>query len=109
MMESPTTFAGWLGLILVMLTIVSIVGGVMMRIAQLYLEVAIPKTVQLSMEPIQVQLVTQDGELSRVLDRTRAIETKLDNGLLARTSRMETKMDRLLEHLAWNGNERRLG
>lgn len=121
-MMLPATVAGWAGLIFAVLGIASILLGVIIRLARQHIKSSIDKTltvvlteaVTVGMAPMAVrldavhtQLVTQDGELSRVLERTRSIENTIDNGLCDRQKRIEDKMDRLFEHLLWDGEERR--
>ena len=118
----PGTVAGWVGMILAVVTILSVTGTVIVKLAKNHISSNIDKklgdrleaavlngTAPMSarLDALHEQIVTQDGELARIGERTRAIETTLNNGLCTRQERIETKMDRLLEHLLWNGDERR--
>lgn len=117
-MDLPTTLAGWAGLILAILGSLSIILGIVIKLAKSYIDSQINKTlastirkavidglvpVTVSMGHIQLQLITQDGELARV----RRIEEQINNGLITRQARIEKKVDRIIEHLVWDGNDRR--
>ncbi len=122
-MDTPTTLAGWFGLMLTVLTLFTLILGVVIRMARQHINAAINKTLSDRLEvavlngnapmaarldAINTQLVTQDGELGRVLSRVGDVETTINNGLCARQERIEGKMDRLIEHLMWDGRERRI-
>ena len=114
----PSTVAGWAGLILATLTILVVVLRVVIGLAKQHIKAqintalafTIRKAVMDGVAPInarldamQLQLVTQDGELARIRD----IETKINNGLGERQERIEEKVDQLIEHHLWDGTDRR--
>ena len=114
----PSTIAGWAGLVLAVLSSLAIILAVVIRLARQHIDNRINKTLELTvrtavldgMAPINVrlgnidlQLVTQDGELARV----RRIEQQINNGLADRQARIEDKMDTIIDHITWNGEERR--
>ena len=114
----PSTAGGWAGLILALLTIFVVVGRVVIGLAKQHikaqintaLEFTIRKAVLDGMSPVnvrldamQVQLITQDGELARI----REIESQINNGLTDRQARIEEKVDTLIEHHMWDGKNRR--
>ena len=59
--------------------------------------------VNVRLDAMQVQLITQDGELARI----REIEETINNGLKDRQERIEKKVDTLIEHHMWDGTNRR--
>ena len=117
-MMSPETFAGWAGLLLAVLSILTIILGVIIRLARHHINTRIDKTLEFTvrkavidgmapvavrLDNIDLQLVTQDGELARV----RRIEEQINNGLMERQGRIEGKVDTIIDHITWDGEERR--
>ena len=119
----PTTIGGWVGLGVGISVILTFLIGGTIRLAKLHIDSRITKAltdsvqaavisgmapINVTLAAMQLQITTQDGELVRIGDRTRSIETKIDNGLCARQERIEVKVDRLLSHYVWDGDERRI-
>lgn len=117
-MDLPSNAAGWAGLILAILGILSIIFGLVIRLAKSHIDNRIHKTLEFTvrkaivdglvpvntrLDSMQIQLVTQDGELARIRD----IEQKINNGLESRQERIEDKVDTLLDRHLWDGKERR--
>ena len=106
------------GLILALLSSLAIVLTVVIKLAQTHIDTRINKTLEFTvrkaimdglvpvnsrLDSMQIQLVTQDGELSRI----REIEETINNGLKDRQERIEEKVDTLIEHHLWDGKNRR--
>lgn len=64
-------------------------------------EMAVSNKEQL--DSIQLRLTAMEGEMGRLSD----IEARVKNGLTERQRRIEDKVDRIIEHYVWNGEERR--
>ncbi len=107
MMEAPGTITGWFQLAALMTTVLAAWTGFAASIAKGYIKTAVGDTVRTemekSMEPVQLQLTTMNGEMARV----RKIETKLENGLEKRQKRIEEQVDTIVTHLMWDGNSER--
>ena len=114
----PSTIAGWAGLILAALTILVVILRVVIGLAKQHISSQINTRLEFTirravldgtsaittrLDAMQIQLVTQDGELARIRD----IETKINNGLGERQERIEEKVDQLIEHHLWDGKNRR--
>ena len=117
-MDVPATLGGWAAFILATLSVMVIIIGTVIRLARMHIKSAVSTSteftvrkavmdglapVNVRLDAMQVQLVTQDGELARI----RVIEQKINNGLEARQERMEKKLDSIVEHFVWTGDERR--
>jgi len=117
-MDAPSTLAGWAGLIFAVVGILSIILGLVIKLARSHIDNRITKTLEFTvrkavvdgivpinsrLDSMQIQLVTQDGELARIRD----LETKINNGLEGRQKRIEAKVDQLLEHHLWDGQTER--
>jgi len=117
-MDLPSSLAGWAGLVLAVLGILSIVLGVVISLAKTHIDNRIIKTLEFTvrkaivdglvpvnsrLDSMQIQLVTQDGELARIRD----IEQKINNGLEERQKSIEGKVDELLQHYLWDGQTER--
>ncbi len=98
---------GWVELAAVMTGILIAWTSVGVSLIRRYINQTIGDVVRTSvdraLQPVQLQLTVMNGELERV----RVIEEKINNGLEARQERIETKMDRLISHLIWDGDDRR--
>ena len=119
-MELPLTAGSWVVLIVGVLTALTIIVTAVVKLGNAQIDARIRKTLattvrtaiedallplEVHLEAMRLQLVTQDGELARV----RRIEAKIENGLMHRQVRIEDKVDRLLEHQGWDGvTERRV-
>jgi len=119
-MDAPSTLAGWAGLIFAVVGILSIILGLVIKLARSHIDNRINKTLEFTvrkaivdglipvnarLDSMQIQLVTQDGELARI----REIEQKINNGLEQRQERIEQKVDQIITHILWDGDERREG
>jgi len=104
MMEAPGTITGWFQLAALMTTVLAAWTGFAATIAKGYIKTAVGDTVRTemdkSMQPVQLQLRTMNGEMVRV----REIEVKLGNGLEARQERIEEQVNTIVNHLMWDGN-----
>ncbi len=107
-METPATLPGWIQLAALMTTVFAAWTGFAATIAKGYIKSAVGDTVRAemdkSMQPVQLQLTTMNGEMARV----RTIETKLSNGLEKRQERIEKQVNTIVAHLMWDGSERRI-
>ena len=118
----PTTIGGWVAVAVGVTVVTTALLGITVRLARMHIDSRIDKAlrdtvhtavaagmapINVTLSALQLQITTQDGELVRIGDRTRSIESKIDNGLCARQERIEGKMDRMLEHYMWDGDERR--
>lgn len=54
-------------------------------------------------DALNLRLTTIEGEMVRI----RQIEQVINNGLSERQGRIEEKLDSVIEHLMWDGRERR--
>jgi len=106
-MTYPTSMMGWLQAAAVMTVLLTAWTGFGLSLLRRYINGTISDVVRTSidtaMQPVQLQLTTMNGELSRV----RVIEEKINNGLEKRQERIEVKMDTLIDHFMWDGGERR--
>lgn len=107
MMEVPAAITGWVQLAALMTSVLAVWTGLAVTVAKGYIETAVGDTVRTemdkSMQPVQLQLVTMNGEMARV----RRIETKLENGLEKRQKRIEEQVDTIVRHLMWDGDTER--
>ena len=117
-MELPSTMATWAGLVFAVVSTLAIILGLVIRLARQHIDNRINKTLEFTvrkaimdglvpvnsrLDSMQIQLITQDGELSRI----REIEETINNGLKDRQERIEEKVDTLIEHHLWDGKNRR--
>jgi enoyl reductase-like protein len=125
-MDLPSTLGAWAVLVLAVLSILTILLGATIKLARMHIDTRISKTLEFTvrkaivdglvpvnakldntnqrLDAMQIQLVTQDGELARIRD----IETKINNGITERLASTERKVDQLIEHQLWDGqNDRR--
>jgi hypothetical protein len=114
----PETIGGWLTATGALLTITVILMGFLIKLANMQIDsririilaTTVSEAIEAAVAPIGLQLdamQTQMAANGKELGRVRVIEAKIENGLAHRQERIETKMDSLLEHYAWNGDERR--
>ena len=114
----PTTAGGWAALILAALTILVVILRVVIGLAKQHISSQINTRLEFTirravldgtsaittrLDAMQIQLITQDGELARI----REIESQINNGLTDRQARIEEKVDTLIEHHMWDGKNRR--
>jgi len=119
-MELPTSLAAWAGLIFAVLSILALLIGTVVKLAKQHIASRINselkstirtaildglKPVEIRMNNMQLQLVTQDGELARV----RRIEEQLENGLTKEVCRQGEVLNDIQRHLMWSGEDRREG
>ena len=106
-MDWPSTISGWTMLLASATVIFGAWTGAALRLGKRYIDQTVGDVVRTSidaaMQPVQLELVTMNGELSRV----RAIETQLENGLMKRTARIENQVDSIVRHLMWDGDTER--
>jgi hypothetical protein len=117
-LDVPTTLGGWAGLIFAVVSTAAIILGIIIALAKSHIDNRINKTLAFTvkkaivdglipvnsrLDSMQIQLVTQDGELARIRD----LETIIKNGLEGRQRRIENKVDEILHHYVWDGTERR--
>ena len=70
--------------------------GLVIRLARAHIDNRINKTLPPEIEKAVVAAVEP-------------LRVQIDNGLTDKTNRIDEKVDRLIEHLIWKGNERREG
>ncbi len=106
-MEWPVTASGWLQVLALITTLLTAWTGVVVALAKRYINQTVGDVVRTSvdaaMQPVQLQLVTMNGELVRVRD----IEAKIENGLSQRQERIEKTVDAIADHLMWDGRTER--
>ena len=98
-MDFPSTAQGWAQLMGAITVVAGAWTGAIITIAKRYIDQTVGNVVRESidaaMQPVQLQLITMNGELVRV----RKIEAKIENGLTERQERIEKQVDKLVEHL----------
>ncbi len=106
-MDLPSTLGGWVGLIAAVTMVMGAWSGFFITIAKRYIDQTVGNVVRESidaaMQPIRLELVTMNGELTRV----RLIEQKIENGLTSEVNRIGSVVDDIVRHMMWNGEERR--
>jgi len=106
--DAPSTIAGWATTIAAVTVFLSVWTGAALSLGKQYIHRTVADVVRESidraMQPIQLQLITMNGELIRV----REIESKLENGLTSEVARIGGVVDDIQRHFMWDGSDRRV-
>jgi len=109
-MDMPSTVGGWATLVAAVTTILMLWSGALAGVAKLWIGDIVRRSVDKGMGPVQLELKAMNGELARV----RLIEQKIENGLASDVAelksgqvRIEDRVDRIVEHMAWDGTTER--
>lgn len=96
---TPHQVSEWLQVAVVLLTVTSLIGGLIYWITKpvitRWIADEVRKQLDVTMGPVQLQLTTMNGEIARI----RIIEQKLENGLSQSVTDLKGEVREIRDHL----------